>query len=181
MMKSIVRLFIGIFLLINLFSCGYTTHSLIDPNIKNIYIEPFKNRIDFTNEYSEYGRLRTYYPLLETDITDAIVDRFIFDGNLKIVKEKEADVILKGELIDYRKDSLRYTDSDDIEEYRINIIVNIKLWSKHKEDYLWQEDNFIGDTTYFTTGSLAKSESAAVKDALTDLARRVVERTIENW
>jgi len=180
-MRLNVKLFISVFLLVSLFGCGYTTHSLVDPSIKNIYIEPFKNKIDFTSEYSEHSRLRTYYPLLETDITDTIISRFMFDGNLKIVKEREADVILKGELIEYRRDSLRYTENEDIEEYRINIVVNMGLWSKAREDYLWQENNFIGDTTYFTTGSLAKSESVAVKDALTDLARRVVERTIESW
>ena len=27
----------------------------------------------------------------------------------------------------------------------------------------------------------AKTESAAIEDALTDLARRVVERTVEDW
>ena len=76
---------------------------------------------------------------------------------------------------------MRYTDDDDTEEYRISIAVNIKLWSNKKKKYLWQESNFVGDTTYFITGSLAKTESVAVKDAVADLARRVVERTIEDW
>jgi len=180
-MKLALTLFINIFLLINLSGCGYTTRSLISSDIETIYIEPFKNKIDFTSEYSEYSRLRTYYPLLERDITDEIVDRFKFDGNLKPVKKEDADVILEGELISYRRDTLRYTDSDDVEEYRISIIVNIRLYSLDKEDYLWQENNFIGDTTYFVRGSLAKTERTAVKDAVKDLARRVVERTIEDW
>lgn len=181
-MKTILRLFISVvFLSISLFGCGYTTRSLIAPDIKNIYVEPFKNKIDFTSEDSEYNRLRTYYPLLEADITNAVVDRYMFDGSLKISKENRADVVLKGELISYRRDTLRYTDDDDTEEYRISIAVNIKLWSNKKEKYLWQESNFVGDTTYFITGSLATTESAAVKDAVTDLARRVIERTIEDW
>ena len=45
----------------------------------------------------------------------------------------------------------------------------------------WTESNFVGETTYFTSGSLAKSENVAIQDALTDLARRIVERTIEDW
>ncbi len=43
------------------------------------------------------------------------------------------------------------------------------------------EPSFSGEATYFTVGAQAKSESAALEDALTDLARRVVERVIENW
>ena len=46
---------------------------------------------------------------------------------------------------------------------------------------VWQEDRFTGDTTYFTTGSQAKTENAAIVDALSDLARRIVERTVEQW
>jgi len=41
--------------------------------------------------------------------------------------------------------------------------------------------SFTGNTSYFTTGTQAKSEATAVNDALTDLARRIVERTVEQW
>jgi hypothetical protein len=180
-MRPNLKPIIIILFAINLAGCGYTTRALISADIKSIYIEPFKNKIDFTSEYSEYSRLRSYYPLLESDITNAIVDRFKFDGNLKIARRNEADVILEGDLVEYRRDATRYTDNDDVEEYRISIVVDIKLWSTDKQEYLWQESHFVGDTTYFVRGSQATTESAAVKKAVTDLARRIVERTIEDW
>ncbi len=176
-MRSII--FILILSLVS--GCGYTTRSMIDPNIKTIYIKPFENKIDFGAQDSVYSKLRTYYPNLETDITSAVVDRFLFDGNLKIVKEDDADVILKGELVEYRREVLRYEEDEDVEEYRLNIVVNISLWSSKENQLLWQENNFTGDTTYFTSGSKAKSESAAIKDGITDLANRIIERAIENW
>ncbi|MBM3248228.1 MAG: hypothetical protein FJZ10_02250 [Candidatus Omnitrophica bacterium] len=161
--------------------CGYTTRSMIDPNIKTIYIKPFENKIDFGTQDSVYSKLRTYYPNLETDITTAVASRFLFDGNLKVVKENDADVILKGELVEYRRDVLRYKDDEDIEEYRLNIVVNISLWNTKENKIIWQENRFTGETTYFTSGSKAKAESTAIKDGITDLARRIVERAIENW
>lgn len=162
--------------------CGYTTRSMMDPNIQTIYVKPFENKIEFGTIDNVYSKLKTYYPHLETDITNAVVERFLFDGNLKIVKEEDADVVLKGELVDYRRDVLRYTGEDeDVEEYRLNIAVNISLWDKTENKILWQENNFTGETTYFTTGTKARSESAAIKDGITDLARRIVERAIENW
>jgi hypothetical protein len=45
----------------------------------------------------------------------------------------------------------------------------------------WEEPSFAGEATYFLTGAQAKSETAALDEALTDLARRVVERTVQNW
>ncbi|MBI3021287.1 MAG: hypothetical protein HYY59_04740, partial [Candidatus Omnitrophica bacterium] len=46
---------------------------------------------------------------------------------------------------------------------------------------LWEEEGLTGDTTYFALGSNTETEAAALDRALTDLARRIVERTVENW
>ena len=46
---------------------------------------------------------------------------------------------------------------------------------------MWEEKGFIGDATYFTSGTLAKTEDTALDEAVDDLARRIVERTIEWW
>ena len=92
-----------------------------------------------------------------------------------------ADLILKGEVVEFRKDPLRYDDSDNVSEYRINLVVNISLWDRQESKLLWQENNFTGDTTYFASGAQAQSEDAAVVNALNDLSRRIVERTVEQW
>jgi len=176
-MRAIIFILIFSFLS----GCGYTTRSMMDPNIRTIYIKPFENSIDFGAEDSTYRKLRTYFPRMEIDITNAVIDRYIFDGNLKVVKEEDADIILNGELIEYRRDVLRYDEGENVEEYRLYIIVNISLWNVEEEKATWTEDGFTGETTYFVRGSQAKSESTAIKDGITDLARRIVERTVENW
>ena len=166
-----------------LIGCGYTTRSFVNPRIKTIYIQPFVNKIDITSELSENRKYKTYFPLLEVKITKSIIDRFIFDGNLRIGRPETADVILKGELINYAKDPLRYKDTDNttVDEYRLSLAVNISLIDREEDKVLWEENNFIGDATYFTSGSSAKSEGTALSDAVVDLARRIVERTIEEW
>jgi hypothetical protein len=176
-----MRKIIFILILSFLSGCGYTTRSMIAPNIKTIYIKPFENKINFGAEDSTYSKLRTYYPRLEADITNAVVDRFIVDGNLKVVKEENADVILNGELVEYRRSVLRYDESENVEEYRLDIIVNISLRNVKEQENIWTENGFTGETTYFVSGSQAKSESSAIKDGIIDLARRIVERTVENW
>lgn len=160
--------------------CGYTTRSAIT-TYRTIYVEPFKNKISYTSEFSEQRNVRDYFPLLEVKITTATVDRYLFDGNLKVVQEENADVVLKGELVDYVREVLRYDDNNNPLEYRVNLVVNLSLWDIEENKLLWQETHFVGDTSYFVSGSLAKSESAAVNDAVIDLARRIVERTVDQW
>lgn len=181
-MSILKRLLIGVALLlpVAVSGCGYTTRSAIT-SFRTIYVEPFKNKISYASEFSEQRNIRDYFPLLEVKITTATVDRYLFDGNLKVVKEENADVVLRGELLDYVRDVLRYDDNNNPLEYRINLVVNLSLWDNKENKLLWQESHFVGDTTYFTSGSLAKSESTAVNDAVTDLARRIVEYTVEQW
>ncbi len=161
--------------------CGYTTSSLLPPDLKTIYVENFKNKINVTAEQNDIRMYRGYRPGMETDITKAVIDRYLFDGNLKIAHEEKADLILRSELIDYKRDSLRYDANDNVEEYRIKLIINMKLEDAKKGTVLWTENGFAGETTYRISGAGAKSESAAIRDAEADLARRVVERTIEAW
>ena len=168
--------------------CGYTTGSLLPTHIKTIYIRPLRNKIELTEELSpqEY-RFRSYRAHLETDITKEIIDKFINDGHLKVVEEENADVILSGELIDYLSQPVRYgADNETVEEYRISIVCSIVLKDIRKERIMWQESRVIGDSTYSDTDEshsrgYATSESSAVSSAVSDLARRIVNRTIEGW
>jgi hypothetical protein len=154
---------------------------MIGSQFRAIYVHPFVNKVDITNETYQANRYRIYRPTLETDITQSVINKFLFDGNLRPVKEDAADLVLKGELVEFRRDPLSYSDSDTVTEYRLNIVVNISLWDKKENKLVWSENNFTGDSSYFTTGSNAKSEDTAVTDAITDLARRIVERTVEQW
>lgn len=180
------RWIIGWLLVIGLAGCGYTTRSMISEKFKTIYIAPFVNKIDITAEADAASKYKVYKPMLETDITRAVVSKFLFDGNLRPVKSESADLTLKGEVMEFRRDPLRYTDSDEVEEYRINLVVNITLWDNKENKLVWEEKNFTGDFTYFTAYSTMqavtkKTDDQAVPDAIADLARRIVERAVEEW
>jgi len=182
-MKKAGLLLVSIFLSLAAFlsGCGYTTRSMIVDKYRTIYVQPFVNKIDITNEAYTANKYRIYRPLLESDVTKKVINKYLFDGNLKPVKESKADLILKGEVTDFRKDPLRYDQSDNVAEYRINIVVNLAMWDRAADTLIWEEKGFTGDYSFFTSGSQAISEGAAVTKALDDLARRVVERTVEQW
>lgn len=159
-------------------SCGYSLTSALPANFRTIYVEPLKNNITYTSD----GGRNLYLPLLEVKVRNAIINRYLFDGNLKIAAPEESDLTLKGELKRYDRGALRYAENNqDVQEYRVQIFVSLELWDNHTNELVWKEEDFVGEATYFVTGALAKSEDAAVGDAITDLARRIVERTIENW
>lgn len=184
MIKGIIILVFSLWSMVyGLSGCGYTTRSMISSRYRTINIAPFKSKIDITREADAGNKYKIYRPFLETDITRALINKFLLDGNLRPVKENSADLLLRGELVEFRKDPLRYDEDDqeEVEEYRVSLVVNLSLWDRVKEETVWEEGRFTGDTTYFTSGASAKSEAAAINDAITDLARRIVERTVEEW
>ncbi len=167
-------------IIIGIAGCGYTTRSFITDKYKNIYVAQFENKIDITKETDVSRRYKIYHPLLEIDISREIINRFVLDGTLSIVKEEEADLILRGNLTNYKRDALKYTTDEDVEEYRVSLVVDLTLLDRNQK-ILWQERGFIGDTTYFVIGPNSKSETEAINEAVEDLARRVVERVVEEW
>ena len=161
--------------------CGYTTRSMIHDRFKTIHIAAFVNKIDITSDSDSANKYRIYRPGLETDVTKAVIDKFLSDGNVRPAKFESADLHMTGELVEFRRDPLRYDEDDNVIEYRLNLAVNLSLWDQKENKLLWEENNFTGDAAYYTSGTLAKSEDAAIHDALDDLARRIVERVVEQW
>ncbi len=176
-MKQILRL-VAVVAAASVLGCGYTAKSALPSHLKTVHVESFKNSIDFTSIGGDY----VYVPLLEVKAHEAVVNRFLFDGNLRLEAEPDtADLVLKAELIDYRRFVLRRDDSDDAEEYRIQIAVSISVYDRHGEQMLWESGRFVGEADYFTQGPQVSSEDDAVDKAVKDLAKRIVEKTIENW
>lgn len=178
--------FIAVFLLVTstIIGCGYTTHSVYSGPYKSIFVEPFTNKIDLVSQDAANiaRRFKTYHPLLETDLRTAVINRFMYDGGLRIAGREQADLILKGELIDYRRDALRYENNQEqVAEYRLNVVMHITLLERSTGKIVWDEPGFTGEATYFTSGLGAKTESAALDIAISDLAKRVIERLVENW
>ena len=161
--------------------CGYTAKSLLPESIRTVSVSPVKNAIDLSSEIGDKNRFRVYRPGVEVDITNAIINRFIFDGNLKVTSLDKADAVVEAKLRDYRRDPLRYSDGDDVQEVRLSIVLDAVVYQARSHKVLWHEEGLTGDTTFFLSGPRAQSEDEAVVKAVEDVARRVVEKTIELW
>lgn len=180
--KYYLFLFLSLLLSLGVITgCGYTQKSLLPEHIKSIHIRPFTNSIDLSQEITSKSRFTTYRPGLELELTNAVIDRFIFDGNLKVVPEEKADAVVQAQLTGYRRDVLRFAGENEPTEYRLSVIVDISVTDRHEDKALWHEANLVGDTTYYLSGPLARTEDEAVAEAIEDLARRVVEKTLEVW
>lgn len=179
-LPGFVRSVLLIMFLFALAGCGYTAKAILPEDVKTIHIDTFKNTIDITKEVSAKDRYEVYRPNLEVDLRDAIMSRIFLDGSLKSADKDSADAVLEGSIAQYRKDPLRY-QNEIVQEYRISLVCDVKLIRQNDSKVLFEEDGITGDASYFTTGALQKTEGSALNDTMSDLARRIVNRIVENW
>ena len=161
--------------------CGYTTRPGLPSHLRMIYIKPFVNKIDVTQLSTGDERYPIYRHKMEVDLTNEVINRYQFTGLLRPARAERADCRLEGDLVEFRRDPLRYNASQQVEEWRLNIVVNLRFVDQTTQTLMWEESRFTGDTTYFALGPNAQTEATALDRAITDLARRIVERTVENW
>lgn len=161
--------------------CAYTSKTNLPEHIKTIHVPQVPNRIDITGDVSNRTSFKVYRPGLEIDLRNALIERFIFDGHLKVADREKADAVLEAELIDFRRDPLRYNKDDSIQEFRVNVTASISFRDLKDDKTIWSSPSISGNSSYFLSGRVATTEDQAVAKALEDLARHVVEEVLEIW
>jgi len=177
--KQFLRLMAGIFVMLS--GCGYTTNSLLPSELDSIHINNFKNEINIAKEISDKRSNYTYRPGLENEITQQVINKFIFNNDLSIKSAENASMLLDGALVDYQLIPLSYNRDENVVEFRIEIFVDMTLTNNLTGKVMWKEKRFMGNYTYSLTGPNSMTESAAIPYTVNDLANRIIERVVEAW
>ena len=171
-MKKLIAILSLCFLPVS--GCGYTRQAILPQGIKTLYVDTVQNGIPIE-------MVSVYQPGLEMKITNAIIRRFEQDGNLRVANREKSDVVLEGDLVGFTQEGMRFTGLERIEEYRLFVVVNLRLRDTKTNEIIWEEPGFSGDTSYFLTGPRSVSRTIAAERAVDRLARNVVDRVVEDW
>ncbi|MCG2710839.1 MAG: LPS assembly lipoprotein LptE [Candidatus Omnitrophica bacterium] len=149
--------------------CGYTAKAYYLPSsMKSVYIQTLINK--------------TEEPNLENELKTKLVAAFQNDGNLAIAANNDAaDAHLKGEIVGYTRQVMRYTSDESVQEYKLNITVNFEFIDLSSGKPIVKADNFSGNACYYLSGANAKSETSARAEALDNLSRLMLNKIITLW
>ena len=92
--------------------CGYHlvgTGSSLPPHLKTIFISIFKNT--------------SSQPEIHRELTSAVLESFISDGRLEVVKKDDADLIMDANLTYYKQRNVSFGSQDLV----ANIIVEVEI------------------------------------------------------
>lgn len=167
-----------VILMIFLAGCGYKTRGVMYKE-KGVYIRPVVNSINVSTQERDSANYSSYPLFIDKKLTNTIAEKFNIDGQLKVSSQIEDNLKLECLVKEYKKEVLRYADNDDVSEQRLRLFVKMTLFDGVGD--LLKTQDIIGETTYYLSGSLAKSETAAQQDLVDDTARRIVEAVVEEW
>jgi len=125
----------------------------------------------FQNQTLEYG--------LEEEITQAVIDTFTEDNNLRVVSEGRADSVVYGVIKAYKRRVAGFSAQEIANEYEIAIIIDVVVRDRVKSKELWKEDALARTTNYFV--DQVESESDGRQQAVKQIAEDIVSRTVQGW
>jgi len=153
----------GIALLLN--GCGYH----LVPHLKTLSIPLF------TNSSSE--------PEIHRELTSSIINSFITDGRIKIVRKGNSDMVMKGSLLYYDLSAVAFSSSDFASDYIVKLGVEVEVIDK-VNDKSYMKNKFTTKWDYKATSDIVDTESArlaALEEAYKELGNRLVSLLIDQF
>ena len=152
-------------------SCGYySTSGRTAGDIKKIAVPYLKND--------------TAEPDIEIDITQRIIDALIKDNTLKVVSEDEADAILEGSIIEYKNVPFTFSENNEsiqAEQYRLVIGLNVSLFSKKKNAYIWENKKISAHGDYYLESNTDQTYEKALDNVYNDIVESILSSTVQEW
>ena len=160
----------GLALFAALSGCAYTAgSSLLPSHLRTVAIPTFENG---TTEY-----------LLEKEITQAVIDKFIADNHLKVVDEKSANAVIRGKVTQYKNSVFGFTQNSTSNEYRVTVAVEVTFKDLVKNRELWSGE-IVKTANYYVQdvpGQAAQTELDGRKEAINKISDEILSRSVEGW
>ncbi len=158
--------------------CGYSTQRLLPDNLQTIHVALFEN-----DTYKNTNYEKPFKRNIENIVTDQLIEQFLIDGALGVTQKNVADLLLEGKVTYYTKEPLQYSsiDSDDVEEYRIHITVELTLTNQITSEIIFEKEAAMQYEDYDVSGTFIRTEDSALEQAAEDLAKDIVIRIVEGW
>jgi len=121
---------------------------------------------------------------IEERLTSEIIEVLQDNRSLSLTQERNADSVLHGKVVDYRRTVSSYDQNEEVQEYKVEIVVSVEYEDRKKRKTLWKEERMLGWSTYFVvpvSGQEVEEEEDAQDRAIEKLAEDIKTKTVEGW
>ncbi len=125
----------------------------------------------------------TTEPLIEQDVTRALISQIQMDGSLRITGEDTADTLLDVTLIKFWLDPVAYVagESSTANQYRLSITAAYVLRRRADNSVVVESPGVTGWYEFDFAGDMTSSKNVALQPAAEDLGRRIINSIVQYW
>ena len=148
---------------------NYRLGSMLPKDIRTVYVPTCRNQ--------------TTEPLIEQDVTRAILSQIQMDGSLRVASEADADVVLEVTLNRFWLDPVAYEAgrSSTANQYRMSNKASFVLRRRADNSVVVDAPSVVGWYDFDFAGDMTSSKNIALRPAADDLGRRIVNRIVQYW
>jgi len=148
---------------------GYRVGSQLPPNVRRLYIPTVEN---LTGE-----------PLIEDEITRALIAEIQRDGALRIAPAEQADAVLRMRVRRFDLAPIAYRQGlrSEPDEYRLTLEASFVVTRAGSDAVVVEHPAARGEGTAMRTPDFSAAKRVALPIAARDLARDVARKLVENW
>ncbi|MDR0933381.1 MAG: LPS assembly lipoprotein LptE [Victivallales bacterium] len=156
--------------------CGYRVGSLMHPQIKTVAVAPVQNE---TLEYN-----------LTAQVRNLLCERFMTDGSLKLVGEKDADCIVYARIIDAKFTEVSWAKKSRTEkdneiflpnEWRATVTIEYSIVIPGRVKPMISARQVSGRANFQTGPDQTTGRMTGMSQAAYDAAKQVVASFTEGW
>jgi outer membrane lipopolysaccharide assembly protein LptE/RlpB len=170
MKKFSLNLWVLLTLLLN--GCGYHltgTGSSLPEHLKTLSIPVF------TNSSSQ--------PEIHRELTSSIINAFITDGRVKVVRKGQSDMVLQANLSHYELKTVSFSTNNFADDYIVVLGVDVEVTDRVKNEPFLKE-TLKTEWNYTATSDIIDTESArlaALEEAYRVLGNRLVSLLVNQF
>ena len=159
----------ALLLLLSAGCANYRLGSMLPDDLKTVYVPTCKNE--------------TAEPLIEQDVTRAILSQIQMDGSLRVAAEDDADTVLEITLTKFWLDPVAYESgkSSTANQYRMSIKASFVLRRRGDNSVVVDSPSVTGWYDFDFAGDMTSSKNIALRPAAEDLGRRIVGQIVQYW
>ena len=156
-----------------LWGCGYRLEGMatsLPPEIQKIAIPTLRNR--------------TLEARIENIFTRALIREFNQDRRLRVVREGEADCVLRGSIQSFSRSSVSYDEAGLVLEYRVEVTMEVGLHRSDTDEVLWQASSMREFESYRADSDVLVNEARkdeAIEEVARELAETIHDRIMDRF
>ena len=118
---------------------------------------------------------------IQETLTDTVIERFLTNGEFRIVDLRQADAAIIGVITALQEESVAFSAGTTAREVRLWIVVDVRFESVDKKEVIWEEKQLrtFGDYE-LVTGTDADREPA-LEIAFEKMADEILNQSISGW